>query len=677
MDELDRKLLELFPGRVVRKDLIGRLKGHLNVPAYVLEYLLGKYCSSGDDDVIEEGLRMAQWAIQENYVEPTDAELVKAQLRVKGSWRIIDKIKVRLYPEEDRYWAELVNLQVGHAHIDEAVVNRHPRLLAGGVWAVAEMEYRSDLIHRGMVRPFVIRELRPIQVTAQSLEEIKERRAQFSRDEWIAVLLRSLGFDERAFTHRQKLLLLLRLIPMAEANYNLVELGPRGTGKSYAYREISPYAILVSGGETTVPNLFYSMAGRGRIGLVGLWDTVAFDEVAGLKSLAHPQSIQIMKDYMESGSFARGREEISANASMAFLGNINVDVEVAVRTSHLFTPFPEVMQDMAFFDRFHAYLPGWEIPKIHPSFFGSHFGFVVDYLAEFLHHLRTYTMSTAIDASFSLSDSLNKRDEKAVRKTVSGFIKLLHPNGEFTTEDVREYLEFSLELRRRVKEQLKKMGGMEYWDTAFAYTERGTGISKYVGVPEQAAGMLVSPDPLTPGTTYTIGWDSETGRLALFRIEVGVLPSGGGYNVTGSLGKAMREAVRTAYDYARLNLGKLGVDKRLEDYQLHIQVVNLMQAKEGSQTAAAHLVAILSALLGKPVTPATVILGEITIQGVVLPVTPLAEAIQVARENGGRRILVPIGSAAELSSVPSQVLAGLDLAFYADAKDCVLKALGS
>ena len=362
---------------------------------------------------------------------------------------------------------------------------------------------------------------------------------------------------------------------------------------------------------------------------------------------------------------------------MVFLGNINVDVEVAVRTSHLFTPFPEPMQDMAFFDRFHAYLPGWEIPKIHPSFFGSHFGFVVDYLAEYLRHLRTYTMSTAIDAHFSLSDSLNKRDEKAARKTVSGFIKLLHPNGEFTLEDLQGYLEFSLELRRRVKEQLKKMGGMEYWDTAFAYAERGAGAQKYVGVPEQAAGMLVSPDPLPPGTTYTVGWDTETGRLALFRIEVGVLPSGGGYNVTGSLGKTMREAVRTAYDYARLNLGRLGVDKRLEDYQLHIQVVNLMQAKEGSQTASAHLVAILSALLGKPVTPATVVLGEITIQGVVLPVTPLAEAIQVARENGGRRILVPIGSAAELASVPSQVLAGLDLAFYADAKDCVLKALGS
>ena len=358
MDTLDKKALEHFPGRVVRKDLVGSLRGQLNVPAYVLEYLLGKYCASADREVIEAGMKEAKRILIEHYVRPDQAEWFKSRVRERGDHRVIDKVKVRLVETEDKYWASLVNLQIDRVHISEELVKEYERLLVGGVWAVIDLAYDPQLVHKGEVRPFLIRELRPIQLASgEILAEVKEKRSYFSREEWMDLLLRSIGLEPKSMPQRLKVLYLCRLVPLVENNYNLVELGPRGTGKSYVYREISPYAILVSGGEVTIPSLFVSHVGRGRIGLVGLWDVVAFDEVAGLSRLANPQAINLLKDYMESGRFSRGREEITALAALVFIGNINLDVETALRTSHLFTPFPAEMQDLAFLDRFHAYLP--------------------------------------------------------------------------------------------------------------------------------------------------------------------------------------------------------------------------------------------------------------------------------------------------------------------------------
>ena len=675
-DRLSEKALRYFPGRVVRKDLVNALKGQLNVPAYVLEYLLGKYCSSADENVIAAGLQEVKRILTEHYVRPDQAEWFKAQVRERGHHRVIDKVKVRLVETEDKYWANLVNLGIDRVHVGEELTRRYERLLGGGVWAIVDLAYDPTLIHRGEVRPFVIQELRPIQLAGGNpLAEVQEGRTRFSRDEWLDFLLRSVGVEPLQLSHRLKMLYLIRLIPLVENNYNFVELGPRGTGKSYIYREVSPYAILVSGGEVTVPSLFVSHIGRGRIGLVGLWDAVAFDEVAGLIRLANPQAINLLKDYMESGSFSRGREEITALASLVFIGNIKADVEMLVRTSHLFTPFPVEMQDLAFLDRFHAYLPGWEFPKISSALLTSQYGLVVDYLSEVFRELRKLSFGDAIDRWFELGEALNKRDEKAVRKTVSGLIKLLHPDGKFTKAELEEYLQLALELRRRVKEQLRRMGGVEYWNTSLSYRDKETQEERFASLPEQGEAACIPPDPLPPGTAFTIGQDMLSARYALFRVEVALMKGGGTYTVTGAVGRAMREAVRTAYDYLRSNLHRFTIDRSLEDLNAHFQVVNLMQAKEGSQTAAAFFVALFSALVKKPIRPATVILGEITVQGSVLPVADLAECVQLARENGARRVLVPTANAKDIPRIPSELLAGMELAFYSDPRDCLLKAL--
>lgn len=678
MDQLDEKALAHFEGRVVQKSLANSLKGQINVPTYVLEYLLGKYCSSQDQEVVNAGLEEVRRILREHYVRPDQAELFKSQVRERGRHQVIDKVKVRLVETEDKYWATLVNLQIDYVNISEDLVNRYERTLAGGVWAVVELKYEPERAHRGQLRPFVIENLRPIQLARTDiLEEFKEARPHFTREEWVDFILRSIGIEPAPLSKRLKLLYLCRLIPLVEANFNLVELGPRGTGKSFVYRETSPYAILVSGGEVTVPSLFIAHIGRGRLGLVALWDVVAFDEVAGLTRLANPQAINLLKDYMESGSFSRGREEITALASLVFVGNINVDIQTAVRTSHLFTPFPQEMQDLAFLDRFHLYLPGWDMPKMASHLLTDHFGLVVDYLSEVLRELRKVSYAGLIDQYFELGEALNRRDEKAVHKTFSGLVKLVHPDGEVSREEAEDYLSLALEMRRRVKEQLRRMGGVEYWNTALSYRDRATGAEKVPVLPEQAEGGVITAEPLAPGIVHTVGWDVEAARYALFRVEVALMKGSGGYSVTGAVGRAMREAIRTAFDYLRSNITRFTIDRSVEDYDAHFQVVNLMQAKEGSQTAAAFFVALFSALVGIPLRGGTVVLGEITIQGGVLPVQGFAECVQLARENGARCILVPTANARDLAQVPSELLGGLEIVFYADPKECLLKALES
>ena len=661
MDSLDKKLLSHFPGKVVRKDLIGSLKGHLNVPTYVLEYLLGKYCSSSDPEVIEMGLEEVKRILTENYVRQDQSEFLKSKVKECGRHRVIDKVKVRLVETEDKYWAELLNTQVTYVNISDDLVSKYEKLLMGGIWAIVDLAYNPEIYHHGVLRPFVIEELRPIQITATSLDEIKEKRNEFSKNEWIDLILRSIGLEPGSFSYRLKLLLLCRLIPLVESNYNYVELGPRGTGKSYVYREMSPYCILVSGGETTVPSLFVTMVGKGRVGLVGLWDTVAFDEVAGLEKLSNAAAIQILKDYMESGSFSRGREEISAMASLVFIGNIDFDIEKIIQMSHLFISFPMQMQDPAFLDRFHLYLPGWEIPKIHPKFFGDHYGFVVNHLAEIFRELRKTTYSDAINKYFRLGDALTKRDEKAVQKTTSGLIKIIHPDGEFSKEDLEECLNLALEMRRRVKEQLKKMGGMEYWNTKFTYIDLKTGEEAMVAVPEQE---IVGPLPLPkePRVGEVIGLSITQSFGAIQYFEVIATQGTGRLIPMGSMMRVMRESLRAAYEYMSRNQKSLGIDANFKkDYDISVLATQMGVSKEGPSAGITILTAMVSAMVKKPVRNDVAMTGEITLKGKILPVGGVQEKLAAAAEAGIGKVYIPKGNERDVLLLPQEIKNKLEI----------------
>ncbi|RMD58900.1 protease Lon-related BREX system protein BrxL [Candidatus Parcubacteria bacterium] len=487
------------------------------------------------------------------------------------------------------------------------------------------------------------------------------------------LLIRSVGLEPQGMDWRLKMHILTRLTPMVERNVNLVELGPRGTGKSFVYREVSPYAILVSGGKTTVANLFYNMATH-RMGLVGLWDVVAFDEVAGIK-FKDTTALQILKDYMEAGSFSRGKEEMIAEASIVFQGNINVPLENLLRTSHLFQPFPEEMQDMALLDRIHMYIPGWEVPKLQPEMFTAHYGFVVDYLAAALRELRRFNYTDVLNRYFSFGNHLNARDVKAVRKMVSAYLKLFHPHEQFTREELERYLRFAMEGRRRVKEQLKRMGAFEYFQTSFSYLDNETREEFFVGVPEQTGEGVISADPLEPGVVYTAAiTDGE--KVALHRIEVSRMPGNGKLVVTGTRDRAMKESIVTAFHYIKANKRLLGLERDIASYDFHVQVVDLMSHKEGSEAGVAFFVALYSLLQNKPVLPGLVVLGEMTIQGNVLPVHSLTEALQVAMENGARRVILPMANARHLPAVPPDVLEKVDPIFYNEPLTAAIKAIG-
>ena len=495
--EIKEKLRENFDGKIVAKDLTKKIKEGANVPVYVLEYLLGQYCSSDDEAVIEKGVETVKRILSDNFVRPDEAQKILSILRQKGSFSIIDKVSVKLNIQKDYYEAEFSNLGLRGIRLPEEYPTKYDRLLAGGIWCMIQLEYDYDE-NELKQSPIRITNLKPIQMPQININELKEGRSQFTKDEWIDIMLRSVGMEPDEFNDREKWLLLTRLIPLVENNFNLCELGPRSTGKSHVYKEVSPNSILVSGGQSTVANLFYNMSSR-QVGLVGLWDCVAFDEVAGIK-FKDKDGIQIMKDYMASGSFARGKEEKAASASMVFVGNINQSVDVLLKTSSLFDPFPEEMAvDTAFLDRMHCYLPGWEIPKFSPQHFTNDYGFITDYLAEFMRELRKDQYGDSIDKYFRLGKNLNQRDTIAVRKMVNGYLKLIYPHGEFSKEDLEEILCISLEMRRRVKEQLKKIGGMEFYDVNFSYIDLDTFEEKYVGVPEQGADKLIPDGTLNPG----------------------------------------------------------------------------------------------------------------------------------------------------------------------------------
>ena len=668
------KLRQNFDGKIVRKDLTKKIKEGANVPVYVLEFLLGQYCSSDDPEVIEEGVESVKRILADNFVRPDEAQKILSVLRQRGSYTVIDKITVSLNIKRDFYEAEFSNLGLKSIPIDEEYPAKFDRLLCGGIWCIVQLDYEYMEEDRNGT-PISIRKLTPIQMPHVDIEELKQGRKAFTQEEWMDVLLRSIGMEPDTLTYREKWLLLIRMIPLVENNFNLCELGPRSTGKSHLYKEISPNSILVSGGQTTVANLFYNM-GRKTVGLVGLWDCVAFDEVAGIR-FKDKDGIQIMKDYMASGSFARGKEEKAASASMVFVGNINQSVDVLLKTSSLFDPFPpEMGTDTAFLDRIHCYLPGWEIPKFRPEHFTDDYGFITDYLAEFIRELRKEQYGDALDKYFRLGTNLNQRDTIAVRKMVGGLLKLVYPDGEFTKEQLEEILKLALEMRRRVKEQLKKLGGMEFYDVNFSYIDKDNFEEYYVSVPEQGGGKLIPEGMCNPGQVYTVS-QGKSGMIGVFRLESQMLPGNGKFERTG-LGseREAREATNTAFNFLKANAGRISgaISTTTKDYIVNYQ--DMQGIGMTNKLALPTLIALASVALNKPMVSSLAVLGEISIAGTMIKVDELANSLQVCLDSGAKKVLLPITSAADLGTVPSELIGCFNLIFYQSAEDAVFKALG-
>lgn len=673
MTQLDQIATTVFAGRVVRKDLVRKVKFGANVPVFVLEYLLGKYCATDDPVAIEAGLRIVHSTLAENFVRPDEANKVQSLVRESGRYTLIDKVKVRYLSEDDKYWAELVNFGHKYVHIPERYISEFDRLLVGGIWAQMDIVHLFDEDARGKRSPFWIDTLKPIQLASFDLEDYQRGRLEFTTDEWIDLLIRSIGLEPSHFDRRLKLLFLTRLIPLCEEKYNFVEFGPRGTGKSYAFQELSPYVILLTG-PTTVANLFYNMA-SGRIGLVGLWDAVAFDEVADLQKMPK-EVVTTLKTYCESGTFARGREALSGSASIVMFGNTNQPVEIMVRSSHLFVPMPEVIrEDMAFLDRLHYYLPGWEVPKMQMEFFTEHYGFVVDYLAEALRELRRHNFTEVIDRYFSLGSHLNARDVKAVRRTVSGLVKLLYPNGEASRDEIEELLDLAIEGRRRVKEQLKKMGSFEYHRTSFSYIDNETRVERYVGVPEEGGRDLISTDPLAPGSVYSIAVDDQS-KVGLYRLEVGTSPGTGKMKIAGGIDGTMKESIQRAFAFIQGHKVDMGISQAFDTTDFHVEAIDLLTNRIPCEAGIALVVAIYSALKKHPVSPGMIILGDLSIQGNIKAVRSLAEPLQLGMENGARRALIPIENKRHFLEVSADIIERVDSIFYGDPMTAAMKALG-
>lgn len=669
-----QKLRQYFDGKIVRKDLTKKIKEGANVPVYVLEFLLGQYCSSDDQSIIDAGVENVKRILAENFVRPDEAQKILSVLRQRGSHTVIDKVTVTLNIKKDIYEAEFSNLGLKNVIIDEEYPTKFDRLLCGGIWCIVQLDYEYIEEERNDI-PISIRKLTPIQMPHIDIEELKSGRDAFTKEEWVAVMLRSIGMEPDTLTEREKWLLLARMIPLVENNFNLCELGPRSTGKSHLYKEISPNSILVSGGQTTVANLFYNMA-RKTVGLVGLWDCVAFDEVAGIK-FKDKDGIQIMKDYMASGSFARGKEEKNASASMVFVGNINQSVDVLLKTSSLFDPFPpEMGTDTAFLDRIHCYIPGWEIPKFRPEHFTDDYGFITDYLAEFLRELRKEQYGDALDKYFRLGKNLNQRDTIAVRKMVGGLVKLIYPNGKYTKDELKEILQISLEMRRRVKEQLKKLGGMEFYDVNFSYIDNEDFEEFYVSVPEQGGGKLIPEGICNPGQVYTVS-QGKSGMLGVFRLESQMLPGSGKFERTG-LGsdRECKEASNTAFNYLKANSNHISasISTTTKDYIINYQ--DLQGIGMTNKLSLPTLIALCSIALNKPVISTLAVLGEISISGSILKVNELASSLQVCLDSGAKKVLLPITSASDLGTVPAELIGCFNLIFYNSAEDAVYKALG-
>lgn len=673
MTELDDKINRYYGGKVVRKDLTKLIKEGANVPIYVLEYLLGMYCATDNEDDIISGVNTVKRVLAENYVRPDEAEKVKAKIRELGHFKIIDKVSAKLNEHQDIYLGTIFNINIKGVLIDDGYINSYEKLLSGGIWCIIDMEY--DYNENSRMTPFKIQSLKPIQMPATDVSEYIDNRSNFSLDEWTDLICRSVGMEPTNLNAQTKWHIVARMIPFVENNYNICELGPRGTGKSYVYDELSPYSILLSGGQTTVANLFYNMGSR-TVGLVGMWDVVAFDEVAGI-NLKDKDGVQIMKGYMANGSFSRGKESINANASMVFVGNINGSIENLVKVSHLLSPFPKDMIDAAFFDRFHHYLPGWEIPKMRPEFFTDSLGFISDYYAECLREMRKRNFSDAIHKFFRLGKDLNQRDVIAVKKTVSGLLKLLFPDESYSKDDVRKCLEYALIGRRRIKEQLKKIGGLEFYDVHFSYIDLDDNEERYVSTPESGGVALIPEGELPSGTLYTVASEPESGNKGIVRLDVQKMPGCGKLTHTGfGSGKAISDELKEAVNYLRSNLSRVTQGANFSDFEIHIKATDINGLAILSGLELSIFISMVSSITDRPIQPQMCILGSMSIGGTVIGTQDLPAALQVAHDAGAKKILIPAVDMIQYSKVPVDLISKFSLEVYGDPVDGVFKALG-
>lgn len=671
-DHLDRKVTGVFPGKVVRKDLLHQIKGGENVPSYVLEYLLGKYCASDNDEEIRIGVDAVKETLTANYFRHDEANKAQSLVEQKGRHRFIDRVEVRFLAGENKYWASMDHFGYGKIHIPEEYYRRYERLLEGGIWAIIDVEFRvAEEGRKGS--PFYIVDLRPIQLARFDLDEYVDGRRSLTRDEWIDLLLRSVGLEPMLMEKRLKFILLTRLIPFVEKNYNFIELGPRGTGKSYAFSEMSPYCMLVSGGKASTANLFYNNA-RWQVGLVGHWDVVAFDEVGGMR-ITDPDVVQIMKDFMANGRFSRGITQVLADASLVFIGNLNQPVETLVQSSamDLFQPLPKEF-DLALLDRMHFYLPGWEVPKNSKDILTTRYGFVTDYLAEAFRALRKQNRFDETERVFRFGSHVEGRDATSTKKTVSGLLKILHPDGECSREELTEYVELALEGRRRVKEQLKKRGSFEFYKTSFSYIELESDVERSVGLPEQGGAGLISQDPLTPGTVYTAAVDGEA-KVALFRLEVTLTAGTGKLRTPSGLDKSVKESLNRAFSYLQNVKEKLGLTQILAQKDIYAEAVDLSGGRIDCPCGVAFFAAIISVIRNRRVQAGTVVLGDLTIQGNIKGPASITEPLQIALENGAIRALVPVSNKSQFAGLSEDVIERLDVVFYGDVDRAVLKTL--
>lgn len=675
MYELDHKLLDLFQGYVVRKDIVRSIKGQSNVPVFVLEYLLANSCSTDDEEKIKEGVANVQRILHDHYVNPDEADLLQSKIKDNGHYKIIDKISVRLDPTKDKYWAQISNLNVRDANIDDSIVRSHEKLMTGGIWAIIDMEYDPSQVIGNKIYPFVVSKIRPIQLSNFDDARVRKYRQDFTNEEWLDVLLRSGGYEPHSegMTERIKMLLLSRFIPLVESNFNMAELGPRSSGKSFVFKELSPYSMLISGGQGTAASLFVNNS-SGTIGAVGKWDAVCFDESTD-NLFKDKEVVPLMKDYMESGSFSRAGKsgEKSANASIILNGNINQPVETVLQTSHLFSPFSDkISEDTAFLDRIGFFLPGWEIIKFAPHHFTDRFGFSTDFFGELMHHLRKDSYVNAMDEYFTFGSQLKQRDTKPIRKTVSGLIKLMHPDGNFTKEDVRRYLEFAIEMRRRVKEQLKRIGGMEFWDTNFSYIDKETHEEVYVSVPEERGSNLIEDTPLPPGMCYTATSDGD--KVTLVKIEVITVAGNGKLDIRGTSAMDVKEDIKNTYNYIRANERSLmSSTKTLSNLDVTVQVTAMLGSTVHRGIGAAVFTAIISSVFGRTLKAALGVLGNISIGGAIERATNFSDRISMLSENGAKNVIVPMENLPELSTLPPTILGKTDVPFYTSAQMLIQK----
>ena len=677
LDKIDQLAAKSFEGFIVRKDLLEQFRKTYPVPTYVIEFLLGRYCATTNEAEIQEGLEIVKRQLQDRTVRPGEEEYFKSKAREQGSVKLIDIITARLDTGSDSYVATLPSLQLNKVHISSEIVNSNDRMLTGGFYAEIELQYDAAIAQENNGRPFVITNIRPIQLSQRNVLDILYKgRENFTLEEWKDLLIRSVGMEPSSLSEKAKNVLFVRMIPFVERNYNLIELGPRGTGKSHLYQQISPYSHLVSGGKATVAKMFVNM-GSGERGLVCKYDVVCFDEVSGV-SFDQKDGVNIMKGYMESGEFSRGKEPIRADGGVVMVGNFDVDVEHQQRISHLFGPMPKEMRDdTAFMDRIHAFAPGWDFPKLNKTYFTLHFGLVSDFLAECWTRLRDTSRISSVLPRINYGGALSGRDTTAVNKTLNGLLKLMQPNLEAPISD--ELLEWaikiSLEYRRRVKEQQKRIGSAEFRNTHFSYQIGEDGVETFVTTPEIHSENTISEDPLPPGQIWALNAGGQEETTGLYKIEINSAPGAGVKILNKPAPSQFQESVRYAEQNLYSKSKELIGDREARLNEFSIQLRAFDASKSGNGMGIAVLMGMCSALLGKNTKGGLVIVGQLNLGGSLDMVYNAVNLAEIAVEKGATTLLIPLNARKQLNELSDEMITKINIQYYTDLKDCLIKTL--